>query len=159
MADADKSRKTQALAAQQRRAATVKKQPTQVTTPNPNRGVVPPPNPPKNIAHIHYPAPVIKLERIQEITTYEVQESELVELDRASGLESLSLAFACGSFGALVSAAASWASISEVTPFQFAGFLATTIVLTMATVFFGILWYRERNRKTNILTRMREKTV
>ena len=103
--------------------------------------------------------PVVTLRRIRTLTTYEVLESDLEDLDKASRAENQALAFGCLCVGALLSTVISWIGASSPTPLVVAAYLSATVVLGLASVFFSISWSREKGSRQRLLDRMRSQTI
>lgn len=104
-------------------------------------------------------SPVVSLRRIRTITTYEVMETDLEDLDRATSAEAQALAFACLCLGALVSTVVSWLGAGTLSAPAIATYTAATMVLVLASGNFLFSWRREHKKRKALLDRVRSQTV
>ncbi len=103
--------------------------------------------------------PEVKLRRIRRFNTYEVLDSDLDDLDLASQEEKHSLAFASLSLGGLISTVASWIGSSVDDPKAIAVYVAATLVLLIAGVYFATTWARQRRKHQDLLQRIKTQTA
>lgn len=105
------------------------------------------------------PKPEISLRRIERINTYEVIESDLEDLDKSMQSENQTLGFTSLSLGALISTGLSWAGASTLSPTAYAVYFSMFAILSISSLFFGITWFREKNSRKGLLSRIRSQTV
>lgn len=101
--------------------------------------------------------PVVALQRIRQIQTYEVMESDLVELDRAFGDESQALGFWTASGGIAGSAALAWYTATNLAAGQTAAYAVFTAISLLAGLWFFFTWLRAKRVRPGIVARMRQR--
>lgn len=98
----------------------------------------------------------VTMRHIAEITTYQVMEGDLDQLDDLVAAENQSLAFfslSGGVFaGTLGSALTSWPKDEAV---RVAVLLAILFVSLVATGWFGVIWNRARKRRPKLLAKIK----
>ena len=106
------------------------------------------------LANPEYSSPslpvVLNRKPLRAINTYEVLESDLADLERASRSENDASIFTSLCMGGLISTLASWIG-STPTPISFAAYLAATLVLSLGSMVFGVRWIRARRARSRAL--------
>ena len=94
----------------------------------------------------------INRHKIPSVEIYEVTEAEIMELSskNGSGLY-LNFAICCISIDATLLAALLTCDASDIVQVIF---ISLIVVLSLATIFLGILWYKEKNKYTKTLEKI-----
>lgn len=107
------------------------------------------------VVHTEAPAPIIDLNRIEKIATYEVQEMELEQLDELVASENQAVAFTTFAAGVFITTIGSWVSASTLSPTATAFYVGVTGVSFLATAWFGTNWIRVRRKRPALIARIR----
>ena len=101
------------------------------------------------------------LNRIGKISTYEVQEMELKQLDSIVASENQALGFTTFVVGVFVSTVIGWCSLETEgrSPTTTAVYFATMGVSLILTFWFGLTWYRARKDRPRLLETIRSRSV
>ncbi len=104
-------------------------------------------------------APVVDLNRIRIIKTFEIMQADLKVYTEATRRSEMAFGFLTGSGGAFISCGLAWLSNTSDNPAVVATFAAVTVVLFLATLFFMSVWIGERRKIPDLFERFREDTV
>jgi hypothetical protein len=96
-------------------------------------------------------ASIVKLARITEIATYEVQEMELERLDSLVAAENQALAFTTFTGGICVATFLGWLAASSLSPTAKAIYAAAIGCSFVASCWFGTTWHRARRERPKLL--------
>lgn len=91
------------------------------------------------------------------VAIYAVMETELDTLQRASSEENESSAFFFGSGGALVGTIGSWISFASLPVWGISVLTSVTMVLAIATIFFGVRYARAKRASTEVVARIKRR--
>lgn len=100
--------------------------------------------------------PIITLNRIGKIATYEVQEMELEQLDTIVAAENQAFGFFTFATGSLISTVIGWSTASNLSAKATAVYFAATVIALIAAVWFGMTWLRAKKERPKLLSKIRE---
>lgn len=110
---------------------------------------------------IAQPEPRVRLRRMRDVVTYEVMASDLDRLEEASGEEKNAAMFCTTAIGSALGGILgllAWSS-GDVSPIRISVYVATTLVLVIAALWFGAIWFRKAKLHKSISAEIRQNSV
>lgn len=102
-------------------------------------------------------SPHVSLSRIRQINTYEVMETDLMNLQTAGDREQTALAFLTFCAGVLIPTLISWATAAELTAQASGVYAGISSMFGLATMYFLVTWLRESKVRPVLLQQIRER--
>jgi hypothetical protein len=102
-------------------------------------------------------SPRVLLNRIDEIHTHEIMDSELRALSDATNRETRNLGFFTFFGGVFATIAAALATSPPEGAIAFSTTVAVGLVCFIATAWFGVSWNQERRKRPEIIERIRNR--
>ena len=101
-------------------------------------------------------APVVTLQRIRAIPTYEVMEADLYALEQVMAGELRAQGFFTLCVGLLIPTVISWGTASSPSATATAVYVSSSLIFALATLKFGAEWWHASKQRPTLLRRIRE---
>jgi hypothetical protein len=106
----------------------------------------------------HPGSPLVILNRIGEIRTYEIMNSELDDIDQIVAAENQALGFCAAGLGILFSVVPSWTASAAISVTATVIYAVATAVSLIGSLWFGVTWRRERARRHSLTARIKTRS-